>query len=88
MFVQTIQSFIWVQTLVPLLLAKAGTQRKTIYCALINGSEFPREADLELAPFNIQVDVDWHVIGRLVPAADMSIDTCIDQAIGSLRRQQ
>src|SRR5215831_210818 len=37
---------------------------------------------------DIQVDVDRHVIGWLVPAADMAVDARIDQAVGGLRRQQ
>ncbi len=38
-----------------------------------------------LARLNVQIDIDRHVVGRLVPAAHMAIDTGIDQPIGGLR---
>ena len=36
----------------------------------------------------VQIDLDRHVVGRLVPAAHMLVDAGIDEAVGRLRRQQ
>src|SRR5262249_56030303 len=45
-------------------------------------------ARLGLPPFNIEIHVNRHVIGRLVPAADVTVYAGIDQTVGGLRREQ
>ena len=45
-------------------------------------------AFVALTRLDIQIDIDRHVVGRLVPAAHVAVDAGVDQPVGGLRRQQ
>ena len=36
-------------------------------------------------PLDIQIDIDRHVVGRLVPRAHVAIDAGVDHPVGGLR---